>query len=330
MVEIAGKMPIAPGPTSTTQAVGGAAIGNQQPNPAKNADPSKSATTNTIINAPFQIHLDHVRQRYLKLLVYGKHGAGKTELASTAVDVEGMRDVLVIDAEKGDATVEDSPRIKNPERLHNIPVTSFKQVAFVHDFLKAYCGARDRNDIAAMKKLFSQVTGIPVANITDEQLPRYRTVIIDSLTEVEVYCQYSILSIDSQKIITEDIDVAGWPEFRKNMEMVKLLVRAFRDLPMNVIFVCSESWTQDEQKKFHYSPALTGKLSAAVQGFVDIVGWLTVGQATAEQIEAPRRLYVQPISGGPKFDAKNRRSGFREAFFENPSMATIMEKTGML
>jgi len=311
-------------------AKGQAAEANQQPNPA-NADPTKSQNALQAVSAPFQIQTSHQRQRWLKFLVYAKHGVGKTELASSAIDVPQMRDVLVIDAEKGDTTIEDNPRIKNAHLLHNIPITTFKQVAYIQEFLTAYCKARDENNVAKMKQLYCSVTGLDPAQVEDKDVPRYRTVILDSLTEIEVYCTYGILNINPTKVMRDgDMDVAGWPEFRKNNEMVKLLVRAFRDLPMNVIFVCAEAYTQDEQKKFHYTPALTGKLSAQVQGFVDIVGWLTTGALQEGQIEAPRRLYVQPVSGGPKFDAKNRRPVWRNAFFDNPSMKTIMEGTGLL
>lgn len=323
MVEATAKM--------ETPATAAPAQTNQRPNPAQVADPSKTAGAIKAVGAPFQIQTSHQRQRWLKMLIYSKHGVGKTELASTSVDVPQMRDVLVIDAEKGDTTVEDSPRVKNAHLLHNIPVSNFKTVAYVQEFLSAYCKARDANDVARMKKLFCQVTGQEEKNVPDDQVPRYKTVILDSLTEIEVYCTYGILSIDPNKVMMEgDMDVAGWPEFRKNNEMVKLLVRAFRDLPMHVIFVCAEQYTQDEQKKFHYTPQLTGKLSGQVQGFVDIVGWLTVGPLQEGQIEAPRRLYVQPVSGGPKFDAKNRRPVWRQAYFDNPSMMDIMKGTALL
>lgn len=323
MVEVTGVMQSKPETASTAN--------TQQPNPAANSDPSKSSNAIHAVGAPFQIQTSITRQSYLKFLVYAKHGAGKTELASTAVDVPEMGDVLVIDAEKGDATIKHSPRIKNADKIHNIPVSTFKTVAYIQEFLRAYCTARDANDVARMKDLFCRVTGLDPKTLPDESVPRYRTVIIDSLTEVEVYCTYGILGINVDKVMKDgDMDVAGWPEFRKNNEMVKLLVRAFRDLPMHVIFVCAEAYSQDEQKKYHYTPALTGKLSAQVQGFVDIVGWLTVGTPQEGQIEAPRRLYVQPIGGGPKFDAKNRLSKWRQAYFDNPSMSDIMKGTGLL
>lgn len=319
MAELTGTMPA---PTKPAVAVVG-----QQPNPALNSDPSK-ATNAAKVNAPFQIRLFHEQAKYLKALIYGKHGAGKTELLATAVDVPEMNDVLFISAESGDLTLNSSPRIKNRDKIYMIRVTTFKQIAHIQQFLKAYCVARDANDVAKMRSLYSQVTGYPVEQIPNP--PIFRTVIIDSLSEVEVYCIYQLLSVTQDVLKADDMEVAGWPEFRKNNEMVKMLVRAFRDLPMHVLFAAAESYSQDEKKQYHYTPQLTGKLASQVQGFVDLVGWITVGAPTEGRVEAPRRVFVQPISGGPKFDAKNRLPAYQEAFFDNPSMADIVYKTGLL
>lgn len=300
-----------------------------KPVAANPTDPSKTAGSIKVVGAPFQISTLQDREHWLKFLVYARHGAGKTELAGSAVDVPEMRDVLYINAERGSMTLMESPRIHNPHLIHSIDVNNYKTAATIQEFLKAYCKARDEGAIDKMRALYCRVTGLKPEDVPNP--PQYRTVIIDSLTELEVYCVYQLLKINIEGTdIGEDIDTAGWPEFRKNNEMVKLLVRAYRDLPMHVIFICAEAYTQDEQKKHHYSPALTGKLGSQVQGFVDIVGYLVVGSSSESEPEAPRRMYVQPISGGPKFDAKNRRSVYREAFFDNPSMADIMKGTGLL
>ena len=307
------------------------ALNPSQAPAAAPTDPSKKMNKLAPVAAPFQIQTVMERQRWLKILIYGRHGAGKSELAASAVDVPQMRDVLLIDAEAGDATLEDNTRIDNVDKIHHVRVTTFKQVAQIQEFLSAYCRHRETGNIDKMKKLYCTVTGFDPDDVADEDVPQYKTIIIDTLTEVEVYCQYGLLSIDSSSNgAADDIEVAGWPEYRKNLEMIKLLTRSFRDLPLNVILVCSEQYSQDEMKKYHYSPQLTGKLATQIQGFVDIVGWLTVGAATNENPEAPRRLYVQPIGGGPRFDAKNRKSVYKEAFFDNPSMMTIMKGTKLL
>ncbi len=70
---------------------------------------------------------------------------------------------------------------------------------------------------------------------------------------------------------------------------------------------------------------MTGKLAAQIQGFVDIVGFLKAA-APDDKGNSPRRLFVQPVD---RFDAKNRRAAFTGAFFEDPSMLSIMKAIGL-
>jgi hypothetical protein len=45
----------------------------------------------------------------------------------------------------------------------------------------------------------------------------------------------------------------------------------------------------------------------------------------------PRRMFVQPGEfGGARFDAKNRRAQYTQAFMDDPSMPTVMASIGML
>lgn len=292
-------------------------------------DPTKQTNAVKLVGAPFQIRPLTGHQRWLKALFYGKHGAGKTDLAGSAADIESMSDVLIIAAESGDMTLENSDRIRNKGKLATIQAQNFKQVGHIHDFLVAHCKHRDSGDADKLRALQSQVTGEDPKTI--EHPYKFRTVILDSLSEIEAMSMYGLLGIDTQKMITEDMEVADWPIFRKNFEMVKLLCRSFRNLPMHVIFVCAQQYTQDETKKFHYTPQMTGKLSTAIQGQMDLVGWLTIGTATAQKAD-PRRLYVQPVSepGAPRFDAKIRNATWKSPFFDDPTMADIMRGMGML
>jgi AAA domain len=265
--------------------------------------------------------------RWLKLLVYGPYGVGKTTLAGSSVDVESMRDVLMIDAESGDLVMEENPRIQMADEIEHVRVTNFLQVARVQEFLKAHCVRRDSNDLDGMRKVEAALKGISPDQI---QTPRkFRTVIIDSLSEVEQYCMYGLLKVNEGELLTgssDEIDVARFDEFRKNNMMIQVLVRAFRDLPMHVIFVCSQAYTQDELKRFHYGPRMTGQLSSQIQGFTDVVGYLRAGTPD-DQGHQPRRLFVQPIE---RFDAKNRRASFRDSHLEDPTMASLMTAFGLV
>jgi hypothetical protein len=300
------------------------------PKPAGPHGPTAAPPIAAVKAAPFTITGATASSPYLKMLVYAPPGAGKTTLAASAVDVVGMRDVLQLDAEGGEMTISDNARVINADKIDRIRITGFKMVAEVHKFLLAHCRYRDANDTANLRKLEAVVKGVPEESITEPK--RYRTVIIDSLTELDQYCMYELLNIDQSKPITnpDDMNIAEWGQFRKNNQMMQLLIRALRDLPMNVILVCAAAYSQDELKRMHYTPQLTGQLKNQVQGFVDIVGYLVVGTSTDGK-EQPRRLIVQPVRIPElgKFDAKCRRANFKGLFFEDPTMMTIMKQIGL-
>jgi hypothetical protein len=276
---------------------------------------------------PFALTSVRTGHKWLKILAYGKHGAGKTTLAASAVDSKPMNDVLMIMAESGTLVLEDNERIKHVDEISLVEVDNFKQVVKMYEFLSAHCKFRDEGNVDKMKEVEAWLRGVDPKDIKKPK--QFRTVIIDSLTEIEAYCLYGLLGIHGEfdmAQIDDDMKTAEFAEYKKNNNMVNLLVRAFRDLPMNVIVLCAETWSQDEMKRFHYGPALTGKLRTQVQGYFDIVGYLAVG-AASESGDAPRRLYIQPVG---KWDAKNRRASFKESFFEDPTMGSILKDVGLM
>ena len=141
-----------------------------------------------------------------------------------------------------------------------------------------------------------------------------------------------IMNLDALGLdVGDDMEVAGFPQFRKNMHIMQRVVRKFRDMPMHVIMTCAQSYSQDERKAFHYAPKLTGQLTGIIQGFFDVVGWLVPNSAQTDQTTgiAARFLFVQPQTA-PKADAKCRLASYKAAYFENPTMSTIMAKTGFI
>ena len=291
--------------------------------PSKATDPTKSGSNPMITRTPFRISPLTKGTRYLKLLIYGKHGTGKTSLAGSSVDVKEMRDILYLDVEAGKMSLTDSERIKHPEKIDIIRIESFEQIAPIHKFLKQHVVLRDKGDISKLKALQAKVFQMDVGDIKDSEVRQYRTVILDSLSEIQSVCMYKLLSIDVNKgsLSNPDMEVAKFDEYKKNNQMIQLILRAFRDLEMNVIFVCPSIFTEDEIKRQINAPALIGQLRDQVQGFVDMVGYLIVGRP-GEAGEAPRRMFVQP---SPKWDAKNRRSVYKKSYFDNPSMSDIMK-----
>jgi hypothetical protein len=265
--------------------------------------------------------------KWLKMLVYARPGGGKTTLIGTAVDVPEMRDILYIDAEKGDLAIRENPRIKNPGLLmeNRVPVSDFMTVAKIHEYLKSHCKFRDENNEDKLRESESWLRGCKPEDI--EVPKRFYTVLIDSMTEVDIYCTYGLLGITQEKVLhgeSSDIEVARFDEFRKNNQMVQMLCRAFRDLPIHVLAAAHRVYADDELKKRYYSPALTGQLKTQVPGFFDIVGYLDF-KKEGDVLE--RRMYVQPIGN---FEAKNRRAVYKPDFFKDPYMIDIMKGCGLL
>ncbi len=281
-------------------------------------------------SAPFTIRNVKKRDTRLKTLIYGKPGSGKTTLAASAADVPQMQGVLMINAEAGDVVLHNNERILNPQNIDIVDVNGWNKLKFIYEFLFKHCLYRDVDTPEAKAKLAAlegRIYGTDPKTITEPK--KYRTVIIDSLTEIEAYCIYNLLGITGEfnmNQINDDIKTPEFKEYKQNNSMMNLIVRGFRDLDLNVIILCGRNYEQDEQKIFHYTPALTGKLSSQIQGYFDIVAYLTTGKSN-DKGEIPRGLYVQPTG---RYDAKNRISAFKDPYFTNPTMLTIMQGLKLL
>ncbi len=272
------------------------------------------------IKAPaFRIETVQRRERYLKALIYGNYGVGKTTLAASANDVPSMRHIIMINAESGDMSIEDH------EDLDAITVQDFRTLGQINEFLRQHCTARDAGDVDRLRTMEAVLKGVEEEEI---EVPRqYKTCIIDSLSELEAYCFNQLLGITTETRLDEETQSAEWTEYKKNNTMMLRVVRAFRDLPMNVIFTCGEKYTQDETKKFKYVPAMTGQLSKKIQGFMDMVGYYKQGQGSDGQIA--RRLFVLP-SGQGRYDAKHRYQAYKGEHFDDPTMTSILTEVGLL
>lgn len=278
---------------------------------------------------------------YQNILIYSDYGAGKTTLAATALFVPEMRDVLFVSLESGEKALRQVVRWAkqkgvDPNRLLVIPIESFQQYAQVHEFLKIHIDARDRNDLKTLRALEAQVRGLPNEirqdpELLEEAIPdplKFRTVIIDSLTEAQKYCMYQLLGIDPDtQQIDEEPDSAEWADWGHSREMIQFLVRRLRDLPINVIFTAGETIDKDNKNVFHYDNALPGKLSGDVRGLVDTVGYIMEGTDPVSGASIRRLILKAGVYGGTKeIKAKNRYGDNLKAnWVDNPTMQTLYD-----
>jgi phage nucleotide-binding protein len=194
------------------------------------------------------------RSQFLNILVYGDSGMGKTTLGGSADEVPEMSPTLVVDVEGGTESLRHSYSDVNIVR-----VSTWKEMQQVYDELHA-----GRHP--------------------------YKTVVLDSLTEIQKFSMYQIMLelVDMKE--DADPDVPGMREWGKNVEQVRKFVRAFRDLPMHTIFTALAKEDKNPRTgKSKTAPSLQGKVAAEVPAFLDIVAYYymkrveVVGQGQVEQ-----------------------------------------------
>lgn len=229
------------------------------------------------------------RTPFLKFMVYGDSGIGKTTLLGSADDSPLMRPALFIDVEGGT----ESLREAYPD-VDIVRVTSWGE----------------------MQKVYNQLRQ------TDHG---YRTVGLDSLTEIQKLNMYYIMEDllqrkgDDSKV---DPDVPSMREWGKNLEQVRKMVRFFRDLRMHVIFSALAKTDKDNQTgAIKYGPSLSGKMAQEVAAFLDVVGYYYAKTVTVDGKEENRRyLLTQPTE---RHVAKDR-TGKLPLTIQNPTMDKII------
>lgn len=299
---------------------------------------SGPAQQQSAANTPFRVRSMRKEATWLKMLVYGAPGVGKTTLLGSVCDVEDMQDILQIGCESGNLSLFDNDRISRPEIIDEIRITNYNQIPEIHKFLMAYCRQRElatnatdtatrKEAIGKLAKLEAMFSGRAVEEIMDRGGPRmYRTVMIDSLSEIEAYCMYGLLGVAGDIDLSKVGASMKTPEFKEYKilnNMINMFLRAMRDLPLHLLVTCGAAYEKDETQRMHYTPAITGKLSTQIQAYFDVVGFMT--KARNEEGAEYYRTYLQK---GPRHDAKCRFSLFKEPFIDNATMNDLVEKFG--
>lgn len=215
------------------------------------------------------------------MMIYGKSGTGKTRLAGSSAAVPEMTPVLFIDIEGGTFSIRDV----YPD-VHVVRVTSFDELQKIYDFL--YTGKHE-----------------------------YKTIVIDSLTETQKFSMVDIMKGLVKKEPDRDPDIPSVREWGKNIEQIRRFVRAFRDLPINVIFTALSK--EDKNPKtgvVEKKPYLSGKLADEVAAFVDIVTYYYVKPVDGEN----KRLL---LSAATEDVVAKDRSDRLPLVIEAPTMADI-------
>jgi len=237
-----------------------------------------------------EIYKPRMDQYFLKMLLYGDPGVGKTTLAASAMDCDATKDVLIINVEGGLLSVVDyAPDVVDLESWAHL------------DDLFWFLAKGDHN---------------------------YKTVVIDSLSELQLVNVDSVITNAMKKPGNkrENADEVWLDDYGKSNSQVRNAVRKFRDLPMHVIFTCLAARSQDADKNEQVHPALPPKMRGMVMGYMDVVGFMYTKNVKNEDgtERTDRVLLTQPYG---KWVAKDRSLGGRLGItMDNPTISMMINQ----
>jgi len=147
-----------------------------------------------------------------------------------------------------------------------------------------------------------------------EEKHNYKTVILDSLTEIVKYLLDSIVQ-------ERNVELPTIREWGILSDKVRKIVRLFRDLPMNLIVTCLTSEQKDEDTgRICINPAVFGKLEKELPAYFDIVLYMYAIK-DPKSSEVKRSLLTESTE---KYVAKDRSNKLDRV--EVPNFQTIYNK----
>jgi phage nucleotide-binding protein len=205
----------------------------------------------------------------VKAILHGLSGSGKTFSISTLPHLDRT---IVLSAEAGLRALKrlvDADGNKIGDIIDGVQIDNITKLRAVHNFLKI-----EEN--------------------------KYVNIVLDSLTEIAE----QVLASEKEK--TND----GRKAYGEMNEIILKIIRSFRDLPeKNVIMICQQAKTQDENGRILYAPSMPGKTVAQKLPFMfDIVGCLR----THKDEEGNIRRAIQ-FAPDEIYEAKDR-DGTLDAF----------------
>lgn len=237
------------------------------------------------------------QSEWLKLLVYGWPGVGKTRLLGALASLERFQPVLWIDIEKGTRSIRDQKGIS---------------VVRVANDVSTSTGKITKSAWSKMQEIYNEL----------ERDCKYKTIVVDNLSE----CERMSMDHTMAKLWMQNADRAakqdGTPDKRewgKSNDQVTSMVRAFRDIEANVFFSAHvREITNDSGVVTQSLPGLPGKPAFNVAGMIDLVVYMYIKEVGNE---SKRYLLTKPSS---KYPVKDRSDKLPNPY-EVPPVAELSE-----
>jgi hypothetical protein len=235
----------------------------------------------------------------INTLIYGRPGSGKTYLTATAQKSPIMKDMLYISAEAGSSTIKQvDPSIMiipDPNVRGSINWDEFEAV---YDELDRQC--------------YNTKDGC-----------EFRTVAVDTGTELQKINMEWVMKGTLAAHPDRDPDVPGLHDWGKSSNRMRSMVRRFRDLPVNFIFVCHEMEDRDNKGLLWKKPSLPGKFANEAAAFFDQVMYLYTKQQTKGDEKEATDIVRVLMTGALEGYVTKDRSGNLPLLMVNPNMDKI-------
>lgn len=225
------------------------------------------------------------QDEYLKILVYGDPGVGKTVFTATSPDW------LMVNIEKGGKVLKNHRDLIGP----NCQGLEYKSIFQLEQLLKYL-----KQDA--------------------EPLRKFKTVVIDSFSELQKRDLDEIVKVEASKDASRNKFLPIGPDYNINTEHMRVIASDLRDLDRHVIVTCHVKEEKDgDSGAILRRPNLTPKLAGTLAGIFDLVGYYA--RSVGPDGKEVRTLQVQPTA---RVVAKTRIGGL-PAILENPTFQVLLD-----
>lgn len=237
----------------------------------------------------------------IKMLVYGNSGSGKTTFLATANEDERTSPVLWLDLEGGASSFKSRRRV-----LESVKDIGDPQEGFI-DVLRL----KTWQDISDVYEYLYAARHV-------NKIVKYKTVVLDSLTEINDFALKMVMNNSNAQRL--DIDVPEQRDYLKTNGLMKKLLRGLRDIEdLHVFMTALPKEVQDSTEGIvQIQPDLIGKLSQQAMAMYDFGLFLRVNTT-----KKCRELLFEPKG---KIVAKKRdeKMIFTQSLY-NPTMARFLD-----